>query len=190
MLRIWSIEPLLLAGPNPIEPDSDGNTALHYLAREVSLAPHKSEQLHLFQKSFSLGVSVNVKNKLGETPLFVSIASGPNPFERFTTIREDIAIFQDASADFLARNNNVETLLYITVKRARHGYGIVDARNREDIVDRFKCLMELGCDPLSEDINQRTALDVTAACGNEDILKLFKREGESKEAEQKKIPFV
>jgi len=51
----------------------------------------------------------------------------------------------------------------------------------------MKCLMKLGCDPLSEDINQRTALDVAAAYRNKDILQLFKRDGESKEAERKEI---
>ena len=187
MLRLWSIEALLSAGSNPIEPDSDGNTALHYLAREASFTPHKSEQLLLFKKFLALGVSINAKNKLGETPLFMNIASEPDKYDRSATTREDITIFQDAGADFLARNNDMETLLHIASKKVRHRPSIVDGPHREDIVDRFKRLMELGCDPLAEDINQRTALDVAAACGNEDILKLFKRDGESKEAERKLI---
>jgi ankyrin repeat protein len=187
MLRLWSIEALLSAGSNPVEPDSDGNTALHYLAKEVSFTSHKSEQLLLFKKFFALGVSINAKNKLGETPLFMKIASEPDKHDRSATTREDITIFQDAGADFLARNNDMETLLHIASKKVCHRHSRVDARHREDIVDRFKRLMELGCDPLAEDINQRTALDVAAACGNEDILKLFKRDGESKEAERKLI---
>lgn len=180
-LQAWPIEPLLSAGSDPVDPDSSGNTALHYLARAVTFSPHKSEKLQLFKKFFVLGVSINSKNKLGETPLFVYISSGPGQLDRSTTIREDITIFQDAGADFLARNNDMETLLHIAAKRVYNGLSIIDVKNKEDTVDRFKCLMEHGCDPLAEDINQRTALDVAAACGNDEILKLFKRDGKSKE---------
>jgi ankyrin repeat protein len=39
----------------------------------------------------------------------------------------------------------------------------------------FRRLVDLGCDPLQEDKNGRTALDVAAAVGNVEILKLYQR---------------
>jgi hypothetical protein len=45
-----------------------------------------------------------------------------------------------------------------------------------DVVDCFKFLMEQGLDPMAEDTNLTTALDVAAAYDNKGILELFKRE--------------
>lgn len=190
--RIRSIEPLLSAGSTPLEPDSDGNTALHYLAQAAyfNSNTYNSERLQLFQKFLDLGVSINAKNKLGETPMFIYIANGPYNFHWAEAIREDITVFQDAGVDFLVRNNDMATLLHIAAKKAYKKTCPNAARFKEDRVDRFKFLMEQGCDPLAEDINQRTALDVAAACGNEDILKIFKRDEESKETVQKGVPWV
>lgn len=114
---------------------------------------------------FALGVSVNAKNKLGETPLFVNIVSSPNKYDRSITIREDITIPGFRRRFPCPKQRHGDPTTYCCKKKGCHGYSIIDASNRGDIVDRFKCLMELGCDPLSEDINQRTALDVAAAVG-------------------------
>jgi hypothetical protein len=40
---------------------------------------------------------------------------------------------------------------------------------------RFTFLMQLGLDPMAEDAQLRTSLDVAAACGSEHILKIFER---------------
>jgi ankyrin repeat protein len=43
----------------------------------------------------------------------------------------------------------------------------------------FRALVELGCDPLKEDEEGRTALDVAAAMGNQGILGLYQRKKEA-----------
>ena len=43
-----------------------------------------------------------------------------------------------------------------------------------NLVSWFKFLMDMGLDPMLEDAQQRTSLDVAAACSHEHILKLFK----------------
>jgi hypothetical protein len=40
---------------------------------------------------------------------------------------------------------------------------------------KIKILMSMGLDPMAEGMQQRTSLDVAAACGSEHILKLFER---------------
>ena len=122
-----------------------------------------------------MSVSINVKNKPGETPLFMNIVNGL--INIIDLSRSVITIFQDVGADFLAQNNKIDTLLHIATRKACHEYGVVDNQNREDIVACFKYLLELGCDQLSEDINHRMALDATATCENGDISKPFKEMG-------------
>ena len=56
---------------------------------------------------------------------------------------------------------------------------VVWPRNEEEtmrgFMERFKFLIGLGLDPIAEDARQRTSLDIAAACGNIQIVKLFKR---------------
>lgn len=47
----------------------------------------------------------------------------------------------------------------------------------------FSRLVQMGCEPLQEDGQGRTALDVAAAVGNEGILGLFRRDGGGGEVE-------
>lgn len=42
-------------------------------------------------------------------------------------------------------------------------------------VEAFNRVVEMGMDPMELDVMQRTALDVAAACENEEILGLFER---------------
>lgn len=172
---IWTIEALLSAGADPLELDSGGNTALHHLA-VGGYGPEKPERTDLFKKFLTLGVPINARNEAGETSLFRFVETGGcDGWRGVPSLSRDFTIFQEAGADFQARNNNMETLLHITAKKAQLGFGIIAVQEKEANVERFRVLVELGLDPLAEDINQRTALDVAAACGNEGILKLFKR---------------
>ncbi|KAJ6098187.1 hypothetical protein N7499_002561 [Penicillium canescens] len=49
---------------------SYGNTALHYLADELSPDPERKSHFDLFRKFLAAGVDISAKNRKGETPLF------------------------------------------------------------------------------------------------------------------------
>jgi len=51
---------------------------------------------------------------------------------------------------------------------------IVASHKTPRTIDRFKLLLEKGLDPMEEDSEKRTALDVAAACGNDEVLKFVR----------------
>jgi ankyrin repeat protein len=69
-------------------------------------------------------------------------------------------LVEDAGADLFVTNGKGQGLLHVAATGP--------AKN-------FKRLMGKGLDPLLEDCERRTALDVAAACGNKEVLKLFER---------------
>jgi ankyrin repeat protein len=75
-------------------------------------------------------------------------------------------MYAEAGVDVFVRNNEGETLLHAVAKRV-YGNMVEADRNAKDVVQSSKFLMKSGLDPMVEDNNQRTALDVAAACGNE-----------------------
>ena len=88
-------------------------------------------------------------------------------------------IFVEAGADLTVRNKRGESLLHRFAGFAVTVYptpSLEFGRAIEDTVELFGWLIEQGCKVGWEDCEQRTALDVAAANGNEGILKLFQRE--------------
>lgn len=85
-------------------------------------------------------------------------------------------VFQEAGADFLTCDDyGISSLHLLASTDVARQYASREAAISE-VVQRFKFLMDLGLDPMAEDAQQRTSLDVAAACGSEHVLKLFKRE--------------
>ncbi|KAF4629093.1 hypothetical protein G7Y89_g9055 [Cudoniella acicularis] len=173
--RIWTVRELVKVGADPTEQDPEGNTALHHLASSLcggglGWAPTVKEFL-------DLGVSVNTKNNKGETPLF-SYFNTSAQCTGNNQARNNFPPFKAAGADVFVVNNKGEGLLHVVAKRV-YGNLIERRRNAKDVVDAFKFLIEMGLDPQMEDLGQRTALDVAAACGNTGILDLFKRDSGS-----------
>jgi ankyrin repeat protein len=150
-----------------LEPDPNGDTALHHLSRNFS--SFDEEHLSLMNKALSLGVDINSRNNLGQSPLLAHIATG------YST--GDSSFFIDNGADFRAVTNDGTTALHMVARRATHS-GLL-LRNHMGEVDRnrdaFQRLVELGCDPLQEDGEGRTALDIAAAVENDGILGLYQR---------------
>jgi ankyrin repeat protein len=181
MNRWWNVKILLEAGANPLLPDDQGNTPLHYLAPFMCTSNGATEWLAWFKKFLALGVDINAKNKDGETALFRFFTAGA-PQVDYTAKACDFAHrrlyqpFKDAGADILTKNNEGKTLLHVIPHLVAFPGPY---RNSAESVDTFKFLMEMGVDPMTEDRCQRTALDVAAACGNKAILDLFKRENSS-----------
>ncbi|CAI7609372.1 unnamed protein product [Penicillium glandicola] len=174
------VDDLLEMGVDPLQPDSNGDTALHYLAKHIK--EHKS-QAH-FKRFLESGVDINSRNKQGDTPLFKYIENGVvasdywnYPLEGkdddLTDTDTVFDLFEESGADFFAQNNSGSSLLHLlAAKNGPDGYVKTRPHN---VVRRFKILMSRGLDPMMEDARQRTSLDVAAACGNEYILELFAR---------------
>ncbi|KGO39178.1 hypothetical protein PEXP_046520 [Penicillium expansum] len=173
------IDDLLEMGADPLQLDPSGNTALHHLAEYLN---EEKPQAH-FKRFIEAGLDINSRNLQGDTPLFKYIENGVVPpqtswdcgcDEKKDDLTETIFdLFDEAGADFFARNNAGSTLLHLlATKKAGDWRG---AKPPYNVVRRFKILMNRGLDPLAEDARQRTSLDVAAVCGSEHIMKLFAR---------------
>lgn len=128
-----------------------------------------------------LGIDINATNNAGETPLFFFIGGFPGDIKdpqyggmgKGKGKDEDSAwkIFVENGADFEARDHAGRGLLHVVAGSPGYAgdanYGVV----------RFKRLMdEMGMDPMAQDTNMRTSLDVAAAYGGEGFLGLFEGE--------------
>ncbi|KAH8653076.1 ankyrin repeat-containing domain protein [Tricladium varicosporioides] len=165
----WAIKTLLEAGTNPLEVDPDGNSPLHHLASAICSKEGSASWLPLFEKFQSLGNSLDQKNNRGETPIFLYYAA-MGRYDEPGCHTKYFAPFENAN--ILATNNNGETLLHIC---AKWKLGL-SKQHISEVVDSFTFLMGKGLDPMAEDHNQRTALDVAAAYEHNDILALFQRD--------------
>ncbi|KAJ5145345.1 hypothetical protein N7448_002737 [Penicillium atrosanguineum] len=176
------VDLLLEHGADPLQPDSNGNTALHLLATKPFT--HKAH----IQQFLDFGVDINARNKKGDTPLLWYLAHSLLPYggnfwptnETDTTSNNDgLLLFKDLGADFFACNNAGMSLLHEVAGRNIDKIRFVgDDRLKAPIkilVQWFEFLMDMGLDPMLEDAQQRTSLDIAAACGNEHIMKLFKQ---------------
>ncbi|CRL25027.1 Ankyrin repeat-containing domain [Penicillium camemberti] len=171
------IDDLLELGANPLQPDPNGNTALHHLAE------HLDESQAHFKRFLAAGVDINSRNNQGDTPLFKYIETdvvAPGSYrddgsdEKEDNLTEAIFnLFDEAGADFFAQNNAGSSLLHLLASKKVSGW--CPAKSSHNMVRRFQILMDRGLDPLAEDARQRTSLDVAAVCGSDHIMKLFAR---------------
>ncbi|KAJ5806582.1 uncharacterized protein N7503_004184 [Penicillium pulvis] len=168
------IQFLLDNGANPLQPDKNGDTALHHFSTSPIL------NKDLFERFMISGVDINAQNKSGETPLFSLVKENDGGLGQGTAQTDEDSSFEfflESGADVFSRSNDGSTLLHVIAGielEARRMFW--RPRVKRACVGRFKRLMEMGLDPMFEDKRQRTSVDVAAACENELILKLFKKE--------------
>ncbi|VUC24921.1 unnamed protein product [Clonostachys rosea] len=151
-------EILISAGADYLITDGDGNSILHLLAAGL----HTEDERQFFEKMVRWGTDVNGRNGQSETPLF--------PFCRQQTLSlqlrmveyqsKVISMFKRLGADFFATDHN--------------GRGLLHAAAGGE-ADFFKELMDCGLDAGLEDDTQQTPIDMAAAHGNREILKLFEK---------------
>lgn len=182
ILELISQEYLLIADP-------EGKTALHHIASQCletterkstpySYDPHPDSWhdgvISLFTKYLSLGGSdsINTSDNLGNTPLLTFLSSPSHRPSHDSTFNETHVTYLEKlfrEANWKAVNNKGEGALHVVANR--EGKEGIDK-------ELFEILMKSGLDPLMEDNQGRTALDVAAARGKEEILGLFERSGE------------
>jgi ankyrin repeat protein len=158
-------ELLIKLGADPHAVDKAGNNLVHILAQNLYF-----EELRTFLEVLvSLGVDVNGRNELGETPLFRFCDPPfdifiPTAWEKEKGMRaleyELVGMLKRLGVDFVAKD--------------ARGRGVLHLAARGD-VDRFKALMSMGLDVMMEDDAQQAPVDVAAACGNTEVLALFEK---------------
>ncbi|KAJ5771991.1 hypothetical protein N7520_002520 [Penicillium odoratum] len=173
-----SIGFLLDNGADPLQPDKNGDTALHHFAN-LNFKSTKD----LFERVLRAGANINARNKIGETPIFNLLKRqnhtlyGSADDQAYRDI--GFEFFLECGADVFVRSNDGSTLLHL-LAGIKLDLGYMFQSYHSDSghagVGLFKRLMDMGLDPMTEDKRERTSIDVAAACENELILKLFKRE--------------
>ena len=177
---------LLEVGADPFAVDDDRNGSLHILALHI----YQSSSIRsLFTQLMDRNLDINARNNRGETPVFNLNKRTPSPLtrafkkEEVVSATEALLLFEKAGADIFVRDKEGKGLLHIAAKEAEepnkdvHFTGLCgDEQSAESCTARFEVLMKRGLDPLIEDSQKRTALDIAVACGKESILKLFKKD--------------
>ncbi|KAL4967666.1 ankyrin repeat-containing domain protein [Aspergillus stella-maris] len=170
-------------GANPLEPNPLGNTIVHYLA--VSLQKDRQRKggpstFDFIKAYLAMGMDINARNNAGETPLFKYIAAATCEF-KVRKYKSVIEQFQAEGAEIGTATNTGETILHFIARfPCTHDFlSSCSRRWSDDPTDKeegvFKYFMGLGLDPFREDEEQRSAVDIAAAFGNEKILALFKK---------------
>jgi ankyrin repeat protein len=170
---------LVAAGADIFTVDKQGNGCLHILAFSL----YQSVEIRsLFTDFLQRGMDVNAKNKRGETPIFnlnkhVALFAGLR--SQLLTAAEALSLFERAGADLSARDNSDKGLLHVAAKETKkipNDRGLYLREQVEPPVARYQALLSKGLDPMMEDAQKRTSLDVAAACGKKSILKLFEKD--------------
>ncbi|KAM0559325.1 hypothetical protein ACHAPJ_004347 [Fusarium lateritium] len=151
---------IISQGADMLATDALGNNALHYLASGLlgCLCYDEGDMRSTFERFLELGLKINARNNAGQTPLFF-IAGSSGTEKRLDDV---MSWLDDMGVDWKARDEKGRTILHEM------------AEERDDL---FKAIMNRGVDPLVEDVDGRSALDLVAAYDNENVLKLFDQVG-------------
>lgn len=179
--KMWNAARLLAnAGADLLDNDPQGNTALHWLS-----CTSKGPQHELFVSCISLGISINSRNNAGLTPLATFLSTIDFLKDRSydeddsSWISKTLTIFEDVfvrnGADLLSKDNEGKGLLHIIAKQVAAD-DQVPPEGIKNLQEMFRVLVAKGLDPWMEDEGQMTPLDVAAVCGNDAILKMFRRD--------------
>lgn len=113
---------LLKYGADPLQPDSDGNTAFHFFVQ----MPHRF--ISRIEKFQGFGVDIKARNKTGNSPIFEYIthgelrAGGPYEYVNKSEVKDlddihHLQYFKEAGIDFFARNDAGSSLFHVVAGR-------------------------------------------------------------------------
>ena len=176
----WTIETIIEAGADPCEADVQGKTILHHLAPKlVGESKSAREAASRFTDFVSRGVSLEARDLTsGETAFFNFMgqdweeSSSSSNTDTYINHRAALSVFTNADVNIHARNDANQTVLHIVAKR-NYKAEWVWGWQKTDMIECFKDLMALGLDPRAEDNQQRSAIDIAVAAGNNFITELF-----------------
>ncbi|KEY64267.1 hypothetical protein S7711_09307 [Stachybotrys chartarum IBT 7711] len=195
LLQPLACKLLLARGANLFEPDPEGRTALHYIARHFLAADtrlerndrftgrdrqkdHLDQCLRLWRSCVAQGADVNGRDHAGNTPLHADVSSscirGMEADHGSKTCHVDYydRLFPaGCGVDVHAANHEGETALHVIAKRN----GRRSANTTKHDKALFEMMLDKGLDPLREDAWGRSALDVASACGKDAIVSIFAR---------------
>ncbi|CAG7558416.1 unnamed protein product [Fusarium equiseti] len=153
------IDYIISQGASMLVTDAFGNNALHYLVSGLfgPLCENGVGTKDVLKKFLDMGLDINARNNGGQTPMFFLATT--TEYETF----EEVMNWADGlGVDWLAIDEQKRNILH---EIAGEPVGL------------FKAVMNRGADPLAEDVNGRTSLDLAAAQDNREVLGLFNRDG-------------
>ncbi|KAF7889949.1 uncharacterized protein EAF02_002364 [Botrytis sinoallii] len=156
-------------GADLLESDPEFNTALHHLTRR---RPYNQpdDSFRVMEQFLSSSGFIDAWNDAGMTPLLVYLAGGED--------QSRLPWYEEHGADFKATNNEGQGALHFVAANKPVTHALPEKREelKKARADLFEALVKkYGCEVLDEDSKGRTALDIAAAMGNEEILELFQR---------------
>ena len=183
--QYWALEMFSNTNFDPHEKDNNGNTALHHLLWDPYCLGD-SVTAQTITAWFCSVLDLNERNDDGETAIFSFVSSMGQVYhcdDRYAKeLLGNLEFLREAGADIHIRNNRGEGLLHALAK-SRVSRGNKDSTI---IVELFKTLRRLGCDPMLEDNAYRNALDVAAACKEDGILEIFRSSSKAKDSKIQK----
>ncbi|XWW94227.1 hypothetical protein V2A60_002170 [Cordyceps javanica] len=165
---------LLRHGASPAGANQDGNSVLHFMARNLDRKDVAAQFAELVRDH---GLDVNARNALGETPLML-LANRTAVLLRSCTggnsgLDYSLRLDSEAAAERVAMLAALGADFQVTDE---HGNGLLHLA-ATDGVQLFKAVMDRGAlDPTMENHAHQTAIDVAATYNNNEILALFKKE--------------
>ncbi|KAF5584432.1 ankyrin [Fusarium pseudocircinatum] len=193
------VQMLIAAGANVCAKDENGDTPLHLLLqRKWNLLADEDDSevwqgpiYPITELLLSKGADINARNETGETPIFSFFREGDlgvdmskvhpdkglnqsvckyHPQSKRQTIEERRPVLwsflEKWGVEWTALDAKGQSLIHVVASRKAQPSCFTR-------LERFKLLMSRGLDPLVEDREHRTALDVAVANGAHEIMELF-----------------
>ncbi|KAF5630659.1 serine threonine phosphatase 6 regulatory ankyrin repeat subunit C [Fusarium sp. NRRL 25303] len=151
---------IITQGADMLATDGLGNNALHYLTPGLfgCLCYDGSHTRGPFERFLKLGLDINARNNAGQTPAFFLAVRGYDD----DNADEVVGWLDGLGVDWQARDDKRRTILHEMADEKEY---------------LFKAIMDKGVDPLAEDVEGRSTLDLVTAYDNENVLRLFDRDG-------------